>query len=88
MMQSIKDTFLRVVRYIPNQYRQYKESKEFLSVPVVRVTENVTSRQTKMLSEQLSQISKLKKVQAIAVLVDNYEGSAAQAHIIIQRLKI
>jgi hypothetical protein len=41
-----------------------------------------------MLSEQLSQISKLKKVQAIAVLVDNYEGSAAQAHIIIQRLKI
>lgn len=86
-MQRITELFKGAFRWLPNQYNNYKLNNELNCVPVLRVTANINSDQTRLLKQQLDNIKSKKKAVAIALLVDSCEGSAAQAHIIIQRLK-
>lgn len=86
-MRRATEIISNAVRWLPNKINGYKQSSQGAIVPVLRVTENLNGNQTKKLKAQLEKIKNAKQVQAIALLVDNCDGSAAQAHIIIQLLK-
>ena len=70
-MQRITDIIKGAFRWLPNQYRSYRQSNQEQCVPVLCVTKTLDSNQTKQLKEQLNRIKNIKKAPAIALLVDN-----------------